>query len=84
MDEEPLYYRSHEITPERFGAAWRCRISGSEVTSVFGVLPTRDKVIAYAKQKIDEAWAVLTEDTVTISDLIGTGSEPCESVKSKP
>lgn len=54
-DEEPLYYRSHEITPERFGAVWRGRISGPWVNSVFGVMPTRDKVIAYAKKKIGEA-----------------------------
>ena len=55
MEEKPTTYRNHVITPERFFAAWRCRISGPWVNSVFGVMPTRGKVIAYAKKKISEA-----------------------------
>jgi hypothetical protein len=54
-DEEPLYYRSYEITPQRFSDGWRCDVVGPEIDSVFGVtFITRDKAILHAKQKIDE------------------------------
>lgn len=54
MNNEPIIYKGHEIKPERFGAVWKCRISGPVVNSVFGVLPTSDKAVAYAKRKIDQ------------------------------
>lgn len=54
-DEAPLYYRSYEITPQRFRDGWRCEVVGPEIDSVFGfTFITRDKAILHAKQKIDE------------------------------